>query len=909
MPDAPHDVPSAMIDDADSGLQHAISLLEDSSELDSQWYLERYLDARMLGMGAAEHYLRLGARMLRDPGPGFSTEFYLASNQDVARSTLNPCLHYVANGRDEGRLPLPEWPDVTAVAQTPPPADAPVAQTPPPANAPAALPVVGVRVAEHFSPEQLAKLRAEFDQAYYAAATTLVAGVDAFEDFMTEGWRRGLDPNPTFSTRYYLRRYQDVAEAGINPFAHYLFFGRAENRQPLSPGRIAQFDHMPKVSVVVPNYNHGAFLPQRIDSILAQTYPHVDVLLLDDCSSDDSREVIADYCRRFPDRVRAIYNDTNSGNVFRQWRKGMENVDGELVWICESDDFCEPDFLEQLVPWFADRSINIAFGRIQFADAQGKFQAGLDAYREGAEPGIWNTPLARPASRWFAGGFGVNNVIANVGGCVLRRQELREEIWSEAQTYRVLGDWFLYCHLAGGGQIAYEPGAVAYFRQHGGNTSVVSFKTPGYYVEHQRLMMTLKQRWDIPDATVERFVANIVHQYRHFQVADAHGDFEQHVDQQALLDQRRSRPHILMGFLGFEPGGGEFFPMHLANELHAQGCLVSMLVFRHEYRNAEMAMELAPAIPVYDVSHLRELGTDAFLADAGVSLVHSHMVMLETAFFDGRQSPLAVPYLVTLHGSYEACNVEGERAAQWAWGVNHWVYTAERNLQPFATLDIPPERFTKLPNGMPVDPLPFPRSRMDMGIAQDAVVFTLVARAIERKGWHTSLQAFDALRRRHPGRAMHLLMCGDGELADRLAAEHAADPDITFLGFQSRISGLYRLSDCATVPTRYEGESFPLCLIQALQVGTPAISTRMGEIEAMFGDSGAGILIDPVPDTATFAASLADAMETMLDEGRRLEMARAAVMVGEPYTIEVIAGRYREVYGALLEAETSPVGH
>jgi glycosyltransferase involved in cell wall biosynthesis len=237
---------------------------------------------------------------------------------------------------------------------------------------------------------------------------------------------------------------------------------------------LGQVVHEPRVTAIVPNYNHARFLRQRIDSILGQSYQNVEILLLDDCSSDDSRSVIAEYCVRFPGKVRAILNEENSGNVFRQWRKGVEAADGDLVWICESDDFCEPDFLAAIIPHFRDRSVNIAFGRIQFANQEGDLQPGLDNYRDGAEPGIWHEPIARPAKQWFCNGFGVNNVIANVGGCVWRRQDLHASVWQEAQTYSILGDWFLYCQVAGGGQIAYEPSAVAYFRQHGVNTSVSS---------------------------------------------------------------------------------------------------------------------------------------------------------------------------------------------------------------------------------------------------------------------------------------------------------------------------------------------------------------------------------------------------------------------------------------------------
>src|SRR5207342_747875 len=111
-------------------------------------------------------------------------------------------------------------------------------------------------------------------------------------------------------------------------------------------------------------------------------------------------------------------------------------------------------------------------------------------------------------------------------GCVWRRQDLQASVWQEAQTYSILGDWFLYCQVADGGQIAYEPSAVAYFRQHGVNTSVSSFLKTPYYEEHQRLMTSLRRRWDVPAETVDRFTKKVAHQYRHFKLEEQYGAFE-----------------------------------------------------------------------------------------------------------------------------------------------------------------------------------------------------------------------------------------------------------------------------------------------------------------------------------------------------------------------------------------------
>ena len=103
----------------------------------------------------------------------------------------------------------------------------------------------------------------------------------------------------------------------------------------------------PKVSVVVPNYNHARFLPKRIDSILGQTFQDFELILLDDCSTDDSRSILSRYAD--DPRVRIEFNAVNSGSTFKQWNKGVRLARGEYVWLAESDDYADERLLERLV--------------------------------------------------------------------------------------------------------------------------------------------------------------------------------------------------------------------------------------------------------------------------------------------------------------------------------------------------------------------------------------------------------------------------------------------------------------------------------------------------------------------------------------------------------------------------------
>ncbi|MBL7858077.1 MAG: glycosyltransferase family 2 protein [Cyclobacteriaceae bacterium] len=104
----------------------------------------------------------------------------------------------------------------------------------------------------------------------------------------------------------------------------------------------------PKVSVIIPNYNHGEYLVQRIESVLNQTYQNFEVIILDDCSTDNSGDVIKIYAGN-PKITHIVLNDNNSGSPFKQWQRGLELTTGEWVWIAESDDYADHCFLEHML--------------------------------------------------------------------------------------------------------------------------------------------------------------------------------------------------------------------------------------------------------------------------------------------------------------------------------------------------------------------------------------------------------------------------------------------------------------------------------------------------------------------------------------------------------------------------------
>ena len=219
---------------------------------------------------------------------------------------------------------------------------------------------------------------------------------------------------------------------------------------------------MPTISVIVPNYNHAPFLKQRIDSILGQTYQDFELILLDDCSTDDSRDIMEQY-RSNPHVSHIVYGENNSGSAFRQWDKGIALAMGEWIWIAESDDYAESSFLERLITEVAKvPDCVLAFSATYWVDQQGQK--------------LWDTPHSDKVNIYNGHDFirqklAVCNSIANVSECIFRRGKFRPAEGHRYEHMRLCGDWFVYILLAEQGKVIEVEEPLNYYRQHNSNIS------------------------------------------------------------------------------------------------------------------------------------------------------------------------------------------------------------------------------------------------------------------------------------------------------------------------------------------------------------------------------------------------------------------------------------------------------
>lgn len=107
---------------------------------------------------------------------------------------------------------------------------------------------------------------------------------------------------------------------------------------------------MPLVSIILPSYNHGRFLEKRLETIINQTFLDWELIIIDDCSTDDSYEKLLEFYLKNKSKVsHFIINHKNSGSGYLSWEKGIELSQSKYIWIAETDDYSAPNFLEKQV--------------------------------------------------------------------------------------------------------------------------------------------------------------------------------------------------------------------------------------------------------------------------------------------------------------------------------------------------------------------------------------------------------------------------------------------------------------------------------------------------------------------------------------------------------------------------------
>ena len=251
------------------------------------------------------------------------------------------------------------------------------------------------------------------------------------------------------------------------------FVGRLLDLLPQTEG------DLPAVSAIVPNYNYADYLEQRLNSLIQQTLPPREIVFLDDASSDHSVDIARHILSASGIDYRIIVNSENSGNVFKQWQRGVELARYPLTWIAEADDWADREYLATLVPHFSHSDMVLAYTESRQVDAEGNVMAGhYRDYLADVSTSKWESSFKGHGPDEVAAGFSVKNAIPNVSGALFRTAPLRDLLSTDiriAHDFRAGGDWYIYVNLLRKGKLAFDARALNNHRRHDSSVTIRQF--------------------------------------------------------------------------------------------------------------------------------------------------------------------------------------------------------------------------------------------------------------------------------------------------------------------------------------------------------------------------------------------------------------------------------------------------
>ncbi len=253
------------------------------------------------------------------------------------------------------------------------------------------------------------------------------------------------------------------------------------------------------ISVVIPNYNYERFLYQRIYSILNQKSKINEIIILDDCSSDDSKIIIDDIASnlsKFID-IKKVYNKENSGSPFKQWNKGFNLAKSDYVWIAEADDYSNEKFLnEVLKPMINDKDIVLSYCDTSYIHTNGiQLTKTVKDLIDIMETGHWDKNYINDGISEIENYEFLNCTIANVSSVVFKKDNYEKEL-EKAGSFKQCGDWYFYYSVMEKGKVAYSTKALNYCRLHGSN-STTNLKKKIHYEEIQEVQNEIVKNYKV----------------------------------------------------------------------------------------------------------------------------------------------------------------------------------------------------------------------------------------------------------------------------------------------------------------------------------------------------------------------------------------------------------------------------
>jgi glycosyltransferase involved in cell wall biosynthesis len=242
---------------------------------------------------------------------------------------------------------------------------------------------------------------------------------------------------------------------------------------------------MPVASVIMPCFNHARFLRDSAKGILGQSEPDLELIIVDDCSSDDSWEIIQAIAK-LDRRVKAIRHVRNQG-ASRSRNDGLRVATGKFIGFCDADDIWEREKLSvQMGLLQAKPEYQVTYCDTRIVDENGSPTGQRFSQR---------FPPPKSPSGWLFPELIRGNFI-NMQS-VLLRKECVVRVGCFDEGIKWVEDWWYWVKLSRHYQFLYDPAALAKYRVHRKSTSIVQQR--GYCLNRYRVLRKVVHEFaDIP---------------------------------------------------------------------------------------------------------------------------------------------------------------------------------------------------------------------------------------------------------------------------------------------------------------------------------------------------------------------------------------------------------------------------
>lgn len=292
----------------------------------------------------------------------------------------------------------------------------------------------------------------------------------------------------------------------------------------------------PKVSVCIPSYNCAPFIGAAIESVLEQRYTDFELLIIDDCSTDASCEVIAGFLERDP-RIVFLRNERNLGMV-ANWNRCIELARGEYIHYMFADDlFASPDCLQKMAAVLdADPGVSLVVSARNIIDEESRIKRVASHFRDGTV-----AAGARVIRRCL---FEARNLIGEPSVVMFRKtQALR----GFHPGYAQLVDLEMWFHLLEQGRFAYLGKPLASFRDHPGQQTKANMRRMLHIDESIHLLRDFAGKPYNGFGTFTVWYLNYSQGYRIWKL------HRQGLISRELAEERIGRSHDMARFLSLLP--------------------------------------------------------------------------------------------------------------------------------------------------------------------------------------------------------------------------------------------------------------------------------------------------------------------------------------------------------------------